>query len=117
MAERERLICAAPEVVDGGDGIKFPITTGWGEETGFVVRFEGVVRAYINRCAHVPTELDWQPGKFFDDSGVYLICAVHGALYDPVHGHCLAGPCRGGRLHPLNVVERDGNVFLIEHEE
>ena len=22
--------------------------------------------AYLNRCAHVPTELDWQPGEFLD---------------------------------------------------
>ena len=27
---------------------------------------DGVVRAYLNRCAHVPVELDWVEGEFFD---------------------------------------------------
>ncbi|GAA5184637.1 Rieske 2Fe-2S domain-containing protein [Niveibacterium umoris] len=117
MAGSERLICASDAVLEGGDGVRFPIETAWGDRTGFVVRYRGQVRAYVNRCAHVPVELDWQPGKFFDDSGLYLICATHGALYDPAGGYCLAGPCRGGRLPQLEVVERDGNVFLIEQGE
>jgi hypothetical protein len=31
-----------------------------------VLRFEGRPRAYLNRCLHVPTEMDWQPGEFLD---------------------------------------------------
>ena len=30
----------------------------------FALRFDGRVVAYLNRCAHVPTEMDWQPGQF-----------------------------------------------------
>ena len=114
MADAERLICASADVVEGGDGVRFPVETAWGEETGFVVRWKGQVRAYVNRCAHVPVELDWQPGKFFDDSGLYLICATHGALYSPASGQCVAGPCRGGRLAPLEVVERSDAIYLLE---
>jgi len=114
MADNERLICASADVQEGGDGVRFPLRTVFGDETGFVVRYRGEVRAYVNRCAHVPVELDWQPGRFFDDSGLYLICATHGALYDPVGGHCLAGPCRGGRLPKLDVIERDGHIYLLE---
>ena len=114
MADHERLICKSDEVLERGDGIRFPIKTAFGGETGFVVRYRGEVRAYVNRCAHVPIELDWQPGKFFDESGLYLICTTHGALYDPAGGHCLAGPCRGGRLPRLEVIERDGLIYLIE---
>ena len=32
----------------------------------FALRFDGRVVAYLNRCAHVPTEMDWQPGEFLD---------------------------------------------------
>lgn len=115
MVDGERLICASDALLDGGDGVRFPIRTAFGDETGFVVRYRGEVRAFVNRCAHVPVELDWQPGKFFDDSGLYLICATHGALYSPNDGHCLAGPCRGGRLPRLEVVEREGSIYLIEN--
>ena len=117
MASHERLICRAEALAERGDGVRFPLKTAWGDETGFVVRVDGVPRGYVNRCAHVPVELDWEPGKFFDHSGLYLICATHGALYSPGTGVCLAGPCRGGRLPPLEFVERDGEVFLIERDE
>ncbi|MDQ8021676.1 MAG: Rieske 2Fe-2S domain-containing protein [Moraxellaceae bacterium] len=111
-----RLICASEALAEGGDGVRFALTTPDGEQSAFVVRFDGKPRAYLNRCAHVAVELDWNPGKFFDDSGLYLICATHGALYEADTGHCAGGPCRGGALIPLKVLEQDGNIYLHEHE-
>jgi nitrite reductase/ring-hydroxylating ferredoxin subunit len=45
------------------------------ERKAFAIRFRGQAYAYLNECAHVPQEMDWQPGKFFDLSGLYLVCA------------------------------------------
>jgi nitrite reductase/ring-hydroxylating ferredoxin subunit len=59
-------------------------------------------------------ELDWQQGEFFDSSGLYLICATHGALYAPDTGRCLGGRCNGKGLVPLPVTEHDGSILLIE---
>lgn len=115
MAARERLICRSDEVVDGGRGIRFELADGE-RETGFLVRYRGQVHAYRNRCAHIPVELDWQPGEFFDFSGLYLICATHGALYAPDTGRCQGGRCNGNGLVKLEVVERDGEVVLIEDD-
>lgn len=78
----------------------------------FVIRFEGKVHAYLNRCAHIPMELDWQRGKFFDVFGMVLVCSTHGASYDPATGACREGPCRGGRLQPVAVEEVNGEVHL-----
>ena len=39
----------------------------------FALRFEGQVVAYLNRCAHVPTEMDWQEGEFLDSDKRYII--------------------------------------------
>ena len=73
----------------------------------FVVLVDGIPRAYLNRCTHVPMELDWQPNQVFDISGRWLLCATHGAHYSPESGACLGGPCRGGLVKiPLEV--RDG---------
>lgn len=116
MAAGERLICTSAELAEGGDGVRFDLAGPEGGVPAFAVRWHGAVCAYVNRCAHVPVELDWQPGRFFDDSGLYLICATHGALYNPDDGYCVAGPCRGGRLAPLPVVERDDAVYLKENE-
>jgi nitrite reductase/ring-hydroxylating ferredoxin subunit len=73
----------------------------------FFVRYDGVAYGYLNRCAHVPMELDWNEGQFFESSGLYLMCATHGAIYAPDTGKCVGGPCRGGRLRPVHVDERD----------
>ncbi len=53
-------------------------------------------------------------GEFFDLSGLYLVCATHGAAYLPESGRCVAGPCSGKALTPLRVMESDGNVYLID---
>ena len=114
MAAAERLICPAAALVEGGDGVRFEVPAPDGVVAAFAVRYGGRVYGYVNRCAHVPLELDWLPGRFFDLSGHYLICAAHGARYEPHSGRCVAGPCRGARLVPLALVERDGKVYLKE---
>ena len=105
------LVCAAEQLEDGGKGLRFPVTVGGQNATGFVVRYSGKVYGYLNRCAHVPIELDWNEGEFFESSGVYLICATHGAMYAPETGVCKLGPCRGRSLRPLRITEKDHQVF------
>ncbi|MGQ0443479.1 MAG: Rieske (2Fe-2S) protein [Methylophilaceae bacterium] len=83
--------------------------------TGFVVRYEGKAYAYVNQCAHVPVELDWNEGQFFTVSKDYLICATHGAHYEPDTGECAYGPCKGKRLQALPVTEL--NQHIIIHTE
>jgi nitrite reductase/ring-hydroxylating ferredoxin subunit len=114
MAGAERLICAGSELADCGDGVRFEIEIDGKPEPAFAVRFDGRVYAYLNRCAHMPMELDWQPGKFFDAEGLILICSTHGAVYLPDTGKCPYGPCFDAGLTPVPVEERDGKVFLKE---
>ena len=105
-------ICEAAALTDGGDGVRFSLTDGGIEQQAFVLRFQGQVVAYLNRCAHTGLELDWIAGRFLDAEGRWLICAAHGALYEPTTGGCAAGPCVGrGPLVPVPVVEIDGVVY------
>ena len=104
-------ICDSESLDEGGKGIRFPVTVDGDDLTAFVVRYGLEPRAYLNRCAHLPMELDWTEGEFFESSGLYLMCATHGALYEPDTGQCAGGPCRGGRLHAINVIERDKKIF------
>ena len=114
MADAERVICASAALADGGAGVRFELDPRrYFTPVGFAVRHCGAVRAYVNRCPHAGTELDWNPGEFFDESGLYLICSTHGALFEPGNGRCVAGPCRGASLEPLEVRERDGEVILL----
>jgi len=111
MAARKRLICSSHVLVDSGDGVRFEVRLGEATAPGFAVRYDGKVYAYLNRCAHMPMELDWKPGRFFDGEGLLLVCSTHGAIYAPDTGACLGGPCAGA-LARLEVEERDGCVYL-----
>ena len=104
-------ICESATLEEGGKGIRFPVTAAGEDCIAFVVRYAGQPHAYLNRCAHVPMELDWNEGEFFESSGLYLMCATHGALYEPDTGHCAGGPCRGGKLHPVTVIEREAKIY------
>lgn len=105
------LLCASEALVERGDAVVFEVQQ-WRRKVGaFVMRFEGRVVAYLNQCAHVPTEMDWQEGKFLDRDRELIICSIHGATYDPLNGRCVGGPCTGGRLTPLRVEERDAQVY------
>ena len=113
MARDPRLICASAELAEGGAGVRFETEAG---SPAFAVRFVGSARAFVNRCPHAGTELDWQEGQFFDETGLYLICSTHGALFEPGTGFCVAGPCRGASLEPLAIRERDGQVVALPRD-
>lgn len=102
-------LCNASDLVDGGDAVPFDVRYFGQTCRGFAVRFRGKVHAYLNRCTHVPMEMDYQPNKFFDITGSYLICATHGAIYSPETGEGRGGPCRGS-LVKIGVSELDGVV-------
>lgn len=114
---RWRAVCAADALADGADGVRFEFRRPWGVEQAFVVRHDGRPRAYLNKCSHVPVELDWMPGRFFDDSGLYLVCATHGAVYDAADGRCAGGPCAGRGLRALECREADGQVWVLIQEQ
>jgi nitrite reductase/ring-hydroxylating ferredoxin subunit len=113
MAADERLICASETLAEGGAGVRFAVSGSAGEEQAFAVRHGGAVCAFVNRCPHMGTQLDWEPGEFFEMAGLYLVCATHGALFQPATGLCVAGPCRGASLERLCTREENGRVFLL----
>jgi nitrite reductase/ring-hydroxylating ferredoxin subunit len=112
------VICRTGDLSDGGRGIRFQVRRDGETVPAFIIRHQGKVHAYFNRCAHRHVELDWNPGDFFDAQRRYLICATHGAIYEPDSGACAGGRCRGeGGLIPLSVSEHDGLVFLEGGDE
>lgn len=102
-------LCPAAELVDGGPAVPFDVAYGGQTCRAFAVRWQGRAHAYLNRCTHVAMEMDYQPNRFFDDSGQWLLCATHGAAYRPDTGACAGGPCRGG-LVKIQLSEQGGVV-------
>ena len=117
MADGERLICLSSALADSGQGVRFEVEYFGQPAPAFAVRHAGQVHGYLNRCAHVAMELDWQEGVFFDAEGRDLICSTHGALYEAGTGRCIGGPCNRTPLVKLKLEEHDGAVYLMGFQD
>jgi nitrite reductase/ring-hydroxylating ferredoxin subunit len=108
--EQKIALCNSADLQDSGLAVPFDLIYAGQTCRAFAIRFEGQAQAYLNRCTHVAMEMDYQPDRFFDDSGRWLLCATHGAAYEPETGDCVGGPCRGG-LIKIQLSEQDGVVY------
>lgn len=77
---------------------------------GFVIRFHGELRAYVNRCPHAGSPMDWEPGRFFSADGKVLVCHTHGAWFDPLSGELIEGPVCPHGLETLPFEESGGQL-------
>ena len=105
------LLCASGDLVERGRAWIWDLQQYGQPVRAFAMRFEGRVVAYLNRCVHVPTEMDWQSGEFLDMDKRWILCSMHGAACEPADGRCVGGPCGRGRLTPVSVHEADGQVY------
>lgn len=104
-------LCDAGALAERGRAVVWDVLQ-WGRPArAFALRIDGRVVAYLNRCVHVPTEMDWQEGEFLDMDKRWIVCSIHGAHYEPETGACAAGPCGRGRLTAIETEERGGQVY------
>ena len=108
---QRELICTADDLAERGRAWVWDVLQYGRPARAFALRFDGTVRAYLNRCVHVPTEMDWQEGEFLDMDRRWILCSIHGAAYEPRDGRCVGGPCGKGRLTALAVDEEAGQVY------
>jgi len=104
-------VCRDTEVTDPGCH-EFELQLGDKTFTGFIVHWQGRWYAYQNSCPHTGVSLNWLPNQFFDPGQEYLLCGLHGALFQPQDGLCIYGPCVGRSLTRLPVLERAGEIVL-----
>jgi nitrite reductase/ring-hydroxylating ferredoxin subunit len=108
---RWRPLIAEDEIPE--DGFTFTYQAGPFTETGILVRTARGVRAWRNLCRHLSVPLDHaDPGRVITGDRRHLVCSQHGALYRPEDGLCIAGPCRGAALRPLQIAVTQGMVCL-----
>ena len=110
MADAVRL-CASADLAEKGQALLFDVMHAREPARAFALRFDGQVVAYLNRCLHVPSEMDWQPGEFLDSRREFILCSTHGAEYEPASGRCVGGPCGRGSLTRIEVREHDGQIY------
>ncbi len=105
--------CATTALADG-EYRKLRLVFEKRDEECVVLRFEGTVYAYINRCVHMPRRLDCERKHVFDDSGRFLRCSMHGIVYQPQTGASLSTMCEGERLRAVEVYEEGGEIGLAD---
>jgi len=103
--------CALADLAPGRTA-KFRLQCGDKRVNGFVVNHDGAVHAYVNRCPHVGTPLDLWENEFLSDDGRRIVCATHGAVFEPASGRCTAGPCAGDALARLPL-RREGDELVV----
>jgi nitrite reductase/ring-hydroxylating ferredoxin subunit len=105
-------LCALADLADpGAKGFRFRRDEAL--FAGVVVRRNGAVAGYEDRCPHAGWPLAGPDERFLTRTGEHVLCAGHGALFRPEDGVCVAGPCAGQALAPWPVEVRDGEVVTV----
>lgn len=109
---RRKLVGRVGELENGATK-KFFLQCGGNTVEAFLVSYGGALYAYVNRCRHISLSLDWVDNRFFTQDGRYLICANHGATYEPTTGECVWGPCFGAFLQSVPLEIAKEKVFAV----
>lgn len=97
--------------IEHGKSKKFTLRRGQRDLEALLVNFQGQHFAYINRCPHTGITLDWVNNQFFSSDNRYIMCATHGAVFEPPTGECIWGPCFGLSLQSVPVEIEEGRIY------
>lgn len=103
------LLCAEGDIADPGSRA-FVLQIGDAFFHGFVVRKDGRVAGYVDRCPHQGFPLALELDRYLTPDGSLILCGWHGAVFEPLTGDCVGGPCAGGRLTPWPVQASGGVI-------
>jgi nitrite reductase/ring-hydroxylating ferredoxin subunit len=98
-------LCALTDLGDPG-ARNFVLAIGGLRFHGFVVRNGDAVSGFVDRCPHMGLPLAKTLDDYLSPDG-HVVCGWHGAIFEPVSGACLGGPCVGASLTawPVGVVD------------
>ncbi len=89
-----------------------PTLTDLGPVDLIVTRHLGKPKAWFNVCPHQGRPLNLAPDRFLVDEKNQLVCCVHGAVFEPNQGKCVAGPCLNAHLKAVDIQETEGQVAV-----
>jgi nitrite reductase/ring-hydroxylating ferredoxin subunit len=105
-------LCPQVTLVEGGSRGFDPFASG--RDTVLVVRWQGALSAWRNRCPHLDVTMQYRKDRFMSGDGQHIVCFAHGALFRPDTGLCVLGPCLGQSLQPQALsIDEHGGVWLL----
>ncbi|MGH7870708.1 MAG: Rieske (2Fe-2S) protein [Candidatus Binatia bacterium] len=111
QSKANRKLVASLGEIEHGQSKKFTLRRGPRDLEALIVNYEGAYFAYVNRCPHTGITLDWVNNQFFSSDNRYLMCATHGAVFEPPTGECVWGPCFGLALQNVPLEIEAGQIF------
>ena len=102
-------LCAEGDIADPGSR-SFVLQIGEAFFHGFVVRKGGEVAGWVDRCPHAGFPIAIEMDRYLTPDGSLVLCGWHGAVFEPISGKCVGGPCAGGKLTPWPVRVSGGTV-------
>ena len=102
-------LCDEAEVADPGSR-GFVLQIGEAFFHGFIVRKGGQVAGYVDRCPHQGFPLAIELDRYLGADGSLILCGWHGAVFEPLTGACVGGPCAGARLTAWPVAVSNGII-------
>ena len=97
--------------LEHGTSKKFTMRRGGRDLEALLVNYQGNHFAYVNRCPHTGITLDWVNNQFFSSDNRYIMCATHGAVFEPPSGECIWGPCVGLSLQSMPIEIDAGQIY------
>lgn len=102
-------LCAISDLADpGSKGFRFRQDSKM--FAGFVVRIGEEIRGYVDSCPHAGWPLAAWDDRYLTREGDLILCGGHAALFRPLDGVCIAGPCADERLTPWPITVVDGQI-------
>lgn len=103
-------LCALADLADpGSKGFRFR------EDgkmfAGFVIQVGGQIRGYVDSCPHAGWPLAAWDDRYLTREGDLILCGGHAALFRPLDGFCVVGPCADQKLTPWPVQVVDGQIL------
>ena len=91
---------------------------GFADRQIFVLRHAGQLHAYRDACPHYGQDggnvpLAWRRDAYLNADASRIVCAAHGAQFEPDTGLCTLGPCLGQSLSRVAVrVAANGDLEI-----
>ncbi|HRH76013.1 MAG TPA: Rieske 2Fe-2S domain-containing protein [Cellvibrionaceae bacterium] len=82
-----------------------------------VVRLNGLIYGFLNRCVHMPFRLDCEQVSVIDPSANRIKCSMHGLVFDPLTGACQSPTmCTGEQLTAIALWEDSQPIWLEDKD-
>lgn len=82
-----------------------------------VVRLNGLIYGFLNRCVHMPFRLDCEHASVIDPSANRIKCSMHGLVFDPLTGACQSPTmCTGEKLMAIGLCEESQIIWLEDKD-